>query len=68
MARRPEITDQPPQKRHERDREPVIKPEGKFKRPHKISIRTDRSPEDVTRINPKDMRPILPEMPYIPPA
>jgi len=46
----------------------VIKPEGKFKRPHKISITTDRSPEKVTSINPNDMKPILPEMPYIPPA
>jgi hypothetical protein len=47
---------------------PVIKPEGKFIRPHKINSTTDRSPENVTRINPEDMKPILPEMVYIPPA
>jgi len=47
---------------------PVIKPEGKFIRPYKINITTDRSPESVTSINPEDMKPILPEMPYIPPA
>jgi hypothetical protein len=46
----------------------VIKPEGKFKRPHNINITTDRTPGSVTSINPEDMKPILPEMPYIPPA
>ena len=67
MARVP-LRDQRPHRRHERDVKPVIKPEGKFNRPHKIRITTDRSPEDVTSINPEDMKPILPEMPYIPPA
>jgi hypothetical protein len=46
----------------------VIKPDGRFVRPHKIRLTTDRSPENVTSINAEDMKPILPEMPYIPPA
>jgi len=68
MARVPEFPYPAPPERHQRDTKPVIKPEGKFKRPHKITITTDRSPENVTSINPEDMKPILPEMPYIPPA
>lgn len=68
MARVPEFPYQAPHRRHRRDTKPVIKPEGKFIRPYKINIATDRSPESVTRINPDDMKPILPEMPYIPPA
>ena len=54
--------------RHRRDTEPIIKPAGRFIRRHYISTKTDRSPSDVTKINPEDMKPILPEMPYIPPA
>jgi hypothetical protein len=68
MARVPQLPYREPHLRHQRDTSAVIKPEGKFKRPHKISINTDRSPESVTSINPDDMKPILPEMPYIPPA
>ena len=68
MARVPEFPHQAPNRRHQRDTQPVIKPEGKFNRPTKIHITTDRSPESVTSINPDDMKPILPEMPYIPPA
>jgi len=68
MARVPELPYQTPKKRHQRDAKPVVKPDGKFKRPHKISITTDRSPHSVTSINPEDRKPILPEMPYIPPA
>jgi hypothetical protein len=68
MARVPQLPYQEYRKRHQRDIRPVIKPEGKFTRTHKINITTDRSPETVTSINPEDMKPILPEMPYIPPA
>jgi len=68
MARVPELPYQMPSRRHQRDTKAVIKPIGKFVRPHKIHITTDRSPENVTHINPEDMKPILPEMPYIPPA
>jgi hypothetical protein len=68
MARVPNVPSHEPGKRHERDTRPVIKPEGKFQRPSKIHITTDRSPESVTSINADDMKPILPEMPYIPPA
>lgn len=68
MARVPQLPYREPRKRHPRDTKPVIKPEGKFIRPRKINITTDRSPENVTSINPEDMKPILPEMIYIPPA
>ena len=68
MARVPEFPYPAPHKRHQRASRPVVKPEGKFKRPSPISIATDRSPKSVTSINPEDMKPILPEMPYIPPA
>ena len=68
MARVPQVPYTQPRKRHQRDTKPIIKPEGKFNRPSKIRITTDRSPENVTHINPEDMKPILPEMPYIPPA
>jgi hypothetical protein len=68
MARVPHLPYGEPQPRHQRDTNSIVKPEGKFKRPYKISIQTDRSPESVTSINPDDMKPILPEMPYIPPA
>ena len=68
MARVPEYPYQMPRKRHERVTKDVIKPVGRFVRPHKIHITTDRSPENVTHINAEDMKPILPEMPYIPPA
>jgi hypothetical protein len=67
MARVPQLPHRP-HKRRERDANPVIKPEGKFVRPHKIRLTSDRSPESVTSINAEDMKPILPEMPYIPPA
>jgi len=68
MARVPQLPYREPHRRRQRDTTTVVKPEGKFKRPYKISITTDRSPESVTSINPDDMKPILPEMPYIPPA
>ena len=68
MARVPELPYQEPRRRRRRDTASVIKPEGKFERPHSINITTDRTPESVTSINPEDMKPILPEMPYIPPA
>jgi len=68
MARVPEFPYREPRRRQQRDSKPVIKPEGKFKRPYRINIATDRSPESVTSLNPEDMKPILPEMPYIPPA
>jgi hypothetical protein len=68
MARVPQFPYRETHPRHQRDTTAVVKPEGKFKRPYKINIKTDRSPESVTSINPDDMKPILPEMPYIPPA
>lgn len=67
MARVPDYP-LPERRRRRRDTTEVIKPEGRFIRPTKIRITTDRSPESVTSINPEDMKPILPEMPYIPPA
>jgi hypothetical protein len=67
MARLPKHPEEVPQRR-KRDKEPIIKPAGRFVRRHNISIKTDRSPSDVTKINSEDMKPILPEMPYIPPA
>jgi hypothetical protein len=54
--------------RREPDTRPVITPTGRFKRNGKFSLTTARSPESVTRINPEGMKPILPEMLYIPPA
>ena len=45
----------------------IVKPAGKFIRGRRIHVTTHRSPENVTRINPDDMKPILPEMIYIPP-
>ena len=68
MARVPQFPHREPHKRHQRESKAVAKPDGKFIRPHKIHLTTDRSPADVTSINPDDMEPILPEMPYIPPA
>ena len=47
---------------------PVVKPSGRFIRERTINITTDRSPHSVTSINPDNLKPILPEMPYIPPA
>ena len=66
MAREPKY----PLERHprqRRDTQPVIKPEGRFIRERAIHITTQRSPHNVTKINPEEMKPILPEMPYIPP-
>lgn len=68
MARVPKIPFREVRERHHREIAKVVKPEGKFVRPHRIAVRTDRSPESVTRINADDMKPILPEMIYIPPA
>jgi hypothetical protein len=68
MARLPQYPYQAPRKRHRHETKAVIKPEGKFTRPYRINLMTDRSPKSVTSINPDDMKPILPEMPYIPPA
>jgi hypothetical protein len=68
MARVPQSPYPAPRKRHQRETKGIIKPEGKFQRPHRISITTDRSPRQVTNINPDNMKPILPEMAYIPPA
>jgi len=67
MAKLP--TDDPKPARRQPDTKRVIKPEGKFKREtDKPRLVTDRSPRSVTAIRPQDMEPILPEMPYIPPA
>jgi hypothetical protein len=68
MARVPKLPFREPHERHQRETFRVVKPEGKFIRPHRISIQTERSPESVTHINADDMKPILPEMIYIPPA
>jgi hypothetical protein len=68
MARVPEFPDYPQRRRRQHVTRPIIKPEGKFERPNQINITTDRSPEKVTSINSDGMKPILPEMPYIPPA
>jgi hypothetical protein len=68
MARVPKIPFREVPERHHREIAKVVKPEGKFVRPHRIAVQTDRSPESVTRINADDMKPILPEMIYIPPA
>jgi len=68
MARVPQVPYEEPHRRHQPDIKSVVKPEGKFKRASKIHLTTERSPESVTSINPDDMKPILPEMPYIPPA
>jgi hypothetical protein len=67
MARLPNYPLEEQRPRRRRDTTTVIKPEGKFVRERKIRIMTQRSPQSVTRINPEDMKPILPEMPYIPP-
>ena len=68
MARVPQSPFPAPHRRHEREANRIVKPEGKFKRSSKIRITTDRSPKNVTSLNTEDMMPILPEMPYIPPA
>ena len=66
MAREPKYPLEEPRRRRG-DTKPVVKPEGKFIRERKIHITTQRSPKSVTKINPEEMKPILPEMPYIPP-
>jgi len=68
MARVPKLPFRETNERHHRETSDVVKPEARFRRPHRISIQTDRSPQSVTRINPDEMKPILPEMIYIPPA
>jgi hypothetical protein len=69
MARQPKYSIEERRSRRIKDTETeaVAKPEGKFVREKKIHITTQRSPHSVTKINPEDMKPILPEMPYIPP-
>ena len=67
MAREPKYPSEEQRPRRRRDSQPLIKPEGKFVRERRIHITTQRSPHNVTKINPEDMKPILPEMPYIPP-
>jgi hypothetical protein len=67
MAREPKYPLEQRRPRHRRDTQPVIKPEGRFIRERAIHITTQRSPHNVTKINPEEMKPILPEMPYIPP-
>jgi hypothetical protein len=57
-----------PATRRVKETRAVVKPAGRFIRSSNIHLSTDRSPEDVTSINPRDMEPILPEMPYLPPA
>jgi len=57
-----------PKRRHKRDTEKLIKPEGRFIPETRVRPVTDRSPRSVTKIRPEDREPILPEMPYIPPA
>jgi hypothetical protein len=68
MARVPKVPFREAHERYHRETIDVVKPEARFRRAHRISLQTDRSPEDVTRINPDAMKPILPEMIYIPPA
>jgi hypothetical protein len=68
MARVPQYPYREEIRRRRRDVEPVIKPAGRFVRETKVHLATDRSPRAVTSINPEAMEPILPEMPYIPPA
>jgi hypothetical protein len=68
MARVPGSPETPKRSGRRRERHPVIQPEGRFIRSGSIHVSTERSPSDVTSINPDDMKPILPEMPYIPPA
>jgi hypothetical protein len=66
MARLPEqIHRERPSRR--RDTKRVIKPTGKFIPERRIHVTTQRSPASVTKINPDEMKPILPEMTYIPP-
>ena len=67
MARQPKYPLEEQRARNHRDVKPVIKPEGRFIRERNIHITTQRSPHSVTKINPEEMKPILPEMPYIPP-
>jgi hypothetical protein len=67
MAREPKYPLEQQRPRRRRDTKSVIKPEGKFIRERNIHITTQRSPYSVTKINPEEMKPILPEMPYIPP-
>jgi len=67
MARQPKYSIEERRSRPPKETEAVAKPEGKFVRDKKIHITTQRSPHSVTKINPDDMKPILPEMPYIPP-
>ena len=68
MARMPRMPFREPSRRHQSDTENVIKPEGRFIRDTDVRPVSDRSPRSVTRIRPEDREPILPEMPYIPPA
>ena len=68
MAQVPKLPFRERPRRHRHDTEPLIKPEGRFIPEQPVKITTDRAPEDVTRINPDKMKPILPEMVYIPPA
>ena len=68
MARVPQYPFRQEPTRRRRAIQPVIKPEGRFVRETRVRIATDRSPKDVTAINAQEMEPILPEMPYIPPA
>jgi len=67
MARLPKYSVEERLSRRQKDTQTVVKPEGKFIREQKIRVTTQRSPQSVTKINPDDMKPILPEMPYIPP-
>ena len=68
MAQVPKLPRRERLRRHKPDTKPVVKPAGRFIRPEPVVITTDRSPKDVTSINPDSMTPILPEMVYIPPA
>jgi hypothetical protein len=54
--------------RHRREKKSIVKPEGRFVRTSAIRLTSDRSPKDVTSIAPHEKMPVLPEMPYIPPA
>jgi len=67
MARLPKYPFEEQRPRRRRETTAVVKPEGKFVRERKFRVTTQRSPQSVTKINPEDMTPILPEMPYIPP-
>ena len=67
MARAPKLPQTQPAPREE-DLKPVMTPTGRFVRPHQIRITTYRFPQNLTTIDPDDVKTGVPEMPYGPPA